>query len=657
MGEEVALNVVTMRSGFRPGDYVEFLARRINHTFTDTNVYWLSWGGQYGKRMTVRNGAVTGQGARLASFVGTARHEENLVMWGNTPGAPEQDYWFQEKLTAPAVKSYSLSLPALIPASEVPGSFGKIRVSFRGVSTASPSPDHHTRIRLNGTLVGDSYWDKDVGFVQEIEISQSLLREGANTVTVETPGDTGAVVDAVYLNWIEVDYWRRFQAEEDELTFSVIGEGRREIPITGLNSSTIRIYDITDPGNVGIIRNFAVAAAGAGYVATFEDDVAGGKTYLATTRSAARTPLSLESRQPANLRAASNQADYIVITPREFLAGVMPLCSFRENQGVNTLAVAVEDIYDEFNFGLVSPQAIKDFLEHAYTYWTRPAPTYVVLVGDANVDYRDYLGTGKKSRVPVHLSPTSGLLLTPDDNWYVAVAGTDSLPDMFIGRIPAATVEDVEDMVNKISNYEGVNSSVSREALFAADNNDLYFETINEKLIEYLPVGYVPQRVYLRSYAGVGAAKTDLIADINRGMALTNYTGHGDVTHWAGEGLLLPADIDLLDNGDRLTFVIALDCLNGYFVQPTYYSISESFVAAKGRGAIAAFSSSGLGYSWEHMILGKAIFSLVFEELIETLGEITTRSKIEAFANGVSGDLVKTFTLLGDPATRLKTGN
>jgi hypothetical protein len=652
MGNEVALRVVPKSAKLRSGDYIEFYAEGIDNTFTDTNVYWLSWGGENGKRMNIKDGTVTGQGVELTSFLSTIHFEENHTLWENMPEAPEQDYWFWGKITAPVTKNYSLSIPSPIPSNN-----GKIKVCFRGGSTASPSPNHHTVIKLNGTQIGDAYWDKDIEFVQEVEISPGLLNEGTNTLTIEAPGDTGAPIDVFYLNWIEVDYWRRFEAEGGELTFVVTGNGRFKIPIKELSNEDISIYDITDPYNVSFFQNYSINTGAMDYTATFEDEIAGQKTYFAFANTGTRTPLSIELWEPANLKAENNSADYIAITPREFLSEVKSLCRFREKQGLKTLAVAVEDIYNEFNYGLIDPKAIKDFLEYAYKNWVKPAPTYVALIGDANIDYRDYLGTGKKSRVPVHLSSTSGLRLTPDDNWYVTVEGDDALPEMFIGRIPSADIEAVEDMVDKIKNYEKLTSYEPREALFAADNNDTYFETINEELIEYLPADFVPQRIYLRSYSDVETATLDIISNINRGMLLTNYVGHGDVIHWAGEGLLEPSDIDLLNNRNRLTFVITLDCLNGYFAQPYYYSIGESFVVPKNKGAIAAFSPSGLGYPWEHMILGNSIYSLIFEEGIDTLGEITTRSKIDAFANGASEDLVKTFTLLGDPATQLRRGN
>jgi hypothetical protein len=317
----------------------------------------------------------------------------------------------------------------------------------------------------------------------------------------------------------------------------------------------------------------------------------------------------------------------------------------------------VEDIYNEFSYGLFDPQAIKDFLKYAYDNWGKPTPTYVFLVGDANTDYRDYLATGKKNLVPVHLTFTSGLGLTPDDNWYVAFGSDGILPEMLIGRIPGETPSKAGDTVAKIINYEAATGYHPNKSLFVTDNSDPTFEETSETFIGYLPAGMEARRVYLSSYANVNNATQDIISDINAGMLLTNYVGHGDVTDWTGDGLFDPSYISLLTNRKKLTFVMALDCLNGYFSQPFMYSLGEEFVIAKNKGAIASFVPSGLGYTWEHAILGSNVFSSIFQQGNTILGVITTQSKINAYTQGATGDLVRTYVLIGDPATRLKTGN
>ena len=62
----------------------------------------------------------------------------------------------------------------------------------------------------------------------------------------------------------------------------------------------------------------------------------------------------------------------------------------------------VQDVYDEFNGGVKSPRAIRRYLRHAYLTWT-PAPTFVLLAGDASMDYRHRLATSGVDWVPTYL--------------------------------------------------------------------------------------------------------------------------------------------------------------------------------------------------------------------------------------------------------------
>ena len=70
--------------------------------------------------------------------------------------------------------------------------------------------------------------------------------------------------------------------------------------------------------------------------------------------------------------------------------------------------------------------------------WTAPAPQYVLLVGDAIYDFHDRWGTGKVNYVPTYLTFTQYMGKTATDEWYAAISGDDALPDLYIGRLPAA---------------------------------------------------------------------------------------------------------------------------------------------------------------------------------------------------------------------------
>lgn len=652
LGEEIAIRVVTRKKRFLQGDYLAFYGQAMDNAFTDTNIYWLSWGGSPGKRMAVLDGTVTGEPIPPAWFTDTLRFEENHVLWGLTPGAPDVDYWFWEKIDAPTTKNHPFSLPSIADAEGT----AILRVDFRGRTTASPHPNHHTRISIDGTLVGDETWDGSVAHTQEMEVPLSLLGEGTHTLSVHTPGDTGASVDTVYLNGFTFLYPRRFEAVDNVLAFPLEGSGRAGAAIQGLTSPQISVYDVSDPLNVAIYIGYTVEGAAGIYTLRIEDLLEGKKSLYAAGDGALKKPSSLEIWQSPDLRNTGNRADLLLITPKALIPALDPLIQSRKAQGLAARAVALEDIYNTFNHGLTDPRAIRDFVACAYGTWSPPAPSHVLLLGDATYDYRGYLGTGKASVVPVHLTYTSGLGITPDDAWYVAVDGEDALPDLMIGRIPASGEDAGAAAVQKLIAYE-TSGIVSQKALYVADNNELAFEEVNEAFIGLLPEGVTPERVYLRSYPNTDAATQAVLGYFEEGMSLVSYVGHGDVTHWAGEGILVPEDIALLQNRDRLPLVATFDCLNGFFAHPSTYAIGEAFVVPPEAGAIAAFSPSGLGYTWEHELLGEALFTALFEDNLRMLGPLTTGAKLTAYARGASLDIVRVFTLFGDPSLTLKGGD
>ena len=75
-----------------------------------------------------------------------------------------------------------------------------------------------------------------------------------------------------------------------------------------------------------------------------------------------RVPLS-------TLKGGTNQADYLVIGPREFLEAAAPLLERRRSQGLVSQAVSFEEIASEFGQGQPSAEAIKAFLSYAYHSW------------------------------------------------------------------------------------------------------------------------------------------------------------------------------------------------------------------------------------------------------------------------------------------------
>ncbi|MBC2716926.1 MAG: hypothetical protein HF978_16605 [Desulfobacteraceae bacterium] len=632
-------------------DFVEFYAAGIDNRFTGTDVYWLYWNGNTGKRMSWKNGAVNETSQDLRTFTEIRMIEENHLLWTQTPNAPEADYWFWEKFTAPQSATYTFDLPSPV------NNAGQATVSvyFQGVS----STDHRTIITLNGQTIGEDIWSDTSQTTQEISITNDLLKSSRNQLTIESAGESiGAWGSVLYLNKIEVKYTRRLAALDDQLTFTLNPDDPVPVTVTGFTKNTIRVFDISDPDNVKRISGIDVQADTNSYTARFEHP-GGEKTYLAVTSDAVNRADLIKYKKPYDLKSLSNQADYILITGKDLMPGLEKLCELRQRQGFRVKMVDVEDIYDVFSFGFFDPSAVHDFLKYAYENWTSPAPQYVLLAGDSNLDYRDYFGKGKENIVPVQLSATSELGLTPSDNGFVSFNDNSPVPNMYIGRISGNTSDVISKIANKIIRYETAKNYAPDQVLFVADDEERQFEDLNDDLASYLTSDYTAIKIYARLYDALEDVTENILSFIDLGMLITNFVGHGDVIRWGaepyggGDFIIEPGDVDDLTNPGNLTFIIALDCLNGYFSQSFDYSLAEEWVMTPETGAIACFAPSGLSHQWEHEFLSRFIFEKIFFENENRLGVITTQSKIDAYYSGASDKVLTSLNLIGDPATTL----
>ena len=450
-------------------------------------------------------------------------------------------------------------------------------------------------------------------------------------------------------------------AEGDELLFLAPQAGKYRFEVDGFTSTDVMVFDITDPANVGLITATQIVSGSIGNKLIFGDNTSAVNRYLALTAAQIRPTASVEMDRPSTWRSPENGADYIVITYDGFYSNTLPLANHRRASGLRVAVAQVSDLYDEFNHGIFNPRAIRDFLGYAYQNWTPPAPVYVLLVGDAYLDYRDRMGLGKVNYVPSQIIETIVFGETTSDSWYSAVSGDDILPDMFIGRLTARTTHEVDYMVDSIIQYEqrGHTEAASwhKNVLLVADDGEPAFESISEQLADRLPFYYTLNRVYANNYPP-NDPTTDIQTAIEDGSVLVNYSGHGEYYRWGKwnaekDFILQSSDIDAMDNPGRLPIVAVANCLNGFFVGPQV-SMAEAFQHQPGKGAIAVWAPTNLGYPEGHRVLLSEFYTAVFQNDHLTVGAATTVAKINTFAQSFFwGEMIETYVLFGDPATKI----
>jgi len=669
LGEEVAIRVSD------DGEYIDFYGRAPDTAYAKyarDNVYWLILSGDTGepKRMAAID-ATPGIAPPATTHTATVVHEQNGRYWLGAPGGDSIERWFYSTRVLASgygsgggPQTYSFTLSGVYP----PGQ-GSLTVSM----AAKADLDHQVEISVNGIPKGTYSWSGIAWY--EATIDGVDLSEGTNTVTI----DCGDGLDVLYIDRFTVTYPRSFASSGNLLEFSHASGDPYEV--TGFTDDDIFVYDITSPGEVQVMENVQISETGSPYTATFEPPSGAETTYLVVSGDGVKSPVAITKDRPSTLSASQNGADYIVITHRELgwdgdvaKPWLTELLQLREAQGLRVMAVDMEDIYDEFSYGLSSPQAVKDFLTHAYQNWARPALRYVLLVGDGSFDPKDHYGTGETSFVPPYLTVTEHMGETISEDWLVRLSGDDAMADLFIGRLPADSPEQAALMVNKIHDYETSPNTKDWEKtlLLISDNQtqdyESAFEEMNETVASLVPSGFSsPLRGYLGDYCPVvetcsAAPLTQDLTDwITTGALVVHYSGHGSTQIWAHEHIFDKDDVSALANGDRLPFFVSMSCLTGYFANPEAEflnlptSLAEVLLLASGKGAVAAFMPSGMTATDGQEIMDRALFEAIFTQDIRTLGEAIAHAKETLLAQGSQyEDVSETFLLFGDPAMALK---
>ncbi len=668
LGDEIAIQVIGEDdTSFDEGDAIIFYGQGIDSKYTEENVYWLTYGNTVGLRMEIRDGTPLGENVPPYYQAGLEL-EENINYRSNLPGDDELErfYWDIIHTSIDPTWSHDFYLE------EPYVGAGSLQIAlFGSLQVAAINPDHHAIVSINGTQVADVEWDGFTwaggGFV-EAEIPEGLLAPGLNTLTVFLPNDTGHISDFIFVDWAKINYLNTFSVNtgDDALAFSYENSGTWKFQVSGFNSDALDAYDVSNPWEVAVFDrdSLIIENTGSDYRVSFEDEIVSEKAYWVATDSSITTVLASEISEdtPSNLQLTAHQADYILITHQAFIEEAATLSAYRASQGMSTMLVDVQDVYDEFGFGVVSAAAIREFLAYATVNWQAPAPSYVVLVGDGNYDPKNYLGKNRTSYIPPFLAMADPWIgETAADNRYVTFSGPESLPDMILGRLSVNSSVEANSFIAKIMSYEQapIEGDWTTQVLAVAGAADSAgdFAVYSDGLIaDTLPDPYQAERVYYGvTHTDIAEAVAALKAGINSGKLIVNFIGHGFAKGWSAqknppEIFIQTTNVSGLTNQNKYPIFLAMTCSEGYFIDPAVEAFGEVITRAGNKGAIASWSPTGQGVSSGHDYLNRGFFEAVFENGASFLGEAITSGLTRLWFSGSSLYLLEMYELFGDPA-------
>lgn len=645
-------------TSFESGESLLFYAEPRFSRWTDVDVYRLVADTVPGQRMTSRSADPTGLSAG-APWVKQVAEENHIYtpdcFCGHLPAGRDGDRWTWKHLRRPdlATASFSIQTPAVSATWPASATLWLI-----GYTDVSANPDHRVDITLNGTSLGRVEWDGKTAVADTLSIPAGVLKSGGNTLSLNLPGITGVGVEGAWLDAFAVRYARSAAAVGNFVRFA--GETGQQAYTVGLsNVSNLQAYDITDPLHPQRLTDVQVN----GNAVTVSDPPAGGpRRYIVANANSVQRPVRIRAGYPAG---SSNGADLLIITHPTFADALTPLVNLRQSQGLSTAVVNVLGIYDDWGDGRPDPEAIRAFIVEAYNSWN-PRPAYVLLVGNGSFDPRRYQTGSPPTYIPPYLAdvdPWAGE--TAADNRYVCVDGNDTLPDLAIGRLPVETVAEVQAVVDKILTYEtdplpgGWNANV----ILVADDADAAGNFVNSSDAHAAANVTSTSTVIRRYCTGLlpyaddcptqerNPLRSALLSNWDQGGLLVQFTGHSSWQQWAAEWFFHLDDLAGLHNDRRWPIVVEMTCFTSTFHRPEP-TLDASLVRLPGGGAVATWGPTGLGVSTGHGKLDEGFFQAVFADNADTVSQAALAGKVALAATGQNLDLLDTFTLLGDPATR-----
>ncbi len=324
---------------------------------------------------------------------------------------------------------------------------------------------------------------------------------------------------------------------------------------------------------------------------------------------------------------------YLIITHQNFYPGLANLIDWKTKKGFHLTVAQVPEIGS-------TKEEIKSYIQNAYDTWSIP-PSYVLLVGD--IEY-----------LPTWIGSYSS---TATDLNYVKM-DADDFADIFRGRLPAKSLLETEEMVNRILNYEkpaSTDPSWMKKACFiaASDLSGIAERTHDFVMLNYCnPGGMICDTIWQRL-----DGSADMITNsINDGRSILCYSGHGSDYDWSS----IPfnqTNVRNLTNSNKCPFVLSHACLTGRFNLSESYG--ETWVKALGKAGIAFWGASNYTYWDEDDILEKRMFQAAFAETCLSIGSMTEKALWYLYqyygGEGYSRYYLDAYNVMGDPSLELWT--
>ncbi|HYG40011.1 MAG TPA: C25 family cysteine peptidase [Cytophagales bacterium] len=505
--------------------------------------------------------------------------------------------------------------------------------------------------------------------------SSATINETIEFADISNAGDLNARVlvngfpnestDYVSVSYVKLTYPQSFSLTGGSKIFNIAPNpgGKSFVEISNITPATI-IYDITDPNNVKRLNYFISGSTGN----TVVSNTVSGRKLLVVNNEYKAAALSNIA-----FRNLSSTANYLIVTnkllhePVESVGDpIKAYTSYRASVAggsYDTLSINVDQLYNQFTYGEVSPLAIRRFADYMLTIGN---PKFLFLIGKAlNVTLKYHRTAHPADYIHRDLVPTMGFPGS-DVLFTAGLKGTGREPAIPTGRIAARTPQEVVNYLNKIKEME----ALSYDDLWHKDLIHLSggLQSNEVELFKSYTQGFadIAEDAYLGGDVTLISKTTNLTVEfiniaeqINKGALMVTFFGHSapDVTDIEIGKCTNP--VNGYNNKGKYPMFFVNGCDAGDIFS-TGYSLGEDWMMAADKGAIAFLAYSHLAYAGPLKRFAEEFYSTVFGDSVfinKTIGEIN-KETVKRFTEKYSPIELYTsqateMVLQGDPAYKL----
>jgi len=643
---------------------VEYVTEEKYNNYSDTNAYWIDWGGNNGVRMEVSN------------FVSPLNHPDNFSMQpvhferdiiyylGETVNSnTDFRYFSNEKVAGESwfwkvMSTNDVHTETFNPVNVTGAQSCELNLLLFPISyNIQASNEHIVEVRINNNLVGTLISDSLRRMDTTLYFSPSLLNSNvSNDISLTyTPVTGNFFQPRIHLDYFEIKYPKAFSLVNNftNIKFSGNDTTSKKITVNGvLSSNPLSIYDVTN----GIkIENQSISQNTLTFSGKSNAEFEIANTVIS------KKPFRIENRQVKNLTSSSNGADYLIVYHSLFESQAEQLKNHRQSfNNFRVFNAEIKDIYDIFNYGIEDPSAVRNFINYAVDNWSGPSVKYVNLFGRASLDPKK---NSPGSVFYQNLVPTYGN--PPTDGYFVNFNfGTFTYyHQISIGRLPVYTANEAQNVVDKIitydlqppekwwKNYIAITGGGNR-------SEQLNFQAKSENFINSYfkpaPASMNIARIYRNDSSGYVTYnyKDSIKKEFDRGSMIVNFIGHAAAQDWE-IGL---EDPTTLANGNKQPLVLSFTCFTGQNSETNRRSFGEEFILEPGKLAIGFVGTTGWSFSGVGDSYNDRLIKNFAKDSVRYIGDLMSYASQQVGQDSssfASRNTVNCYNLLGDPATQL----